>query len=69
MDMEYINIFHCKTLQNYPNLDFWFENTIYHLATLMWAVVPKLKWHHKKAPVRCLLSEVWPAPIGVRLGA
>jgi hypothetical protein len=24
--IKYTNIFHCKTLQNYPNLDFWFEN-------------------------------------------
>jgi hypothetical protein len=26
MSIKYTNIFHCKTLKNYPNLDFWFEN-------------------------------------------
>jgi hypothetical protein len=26
MFIKYTNIFHCKTLQNLPNLDFWFEN-------------------------------------------
>jgi hypothetical protein len=26
VSIKYTNIFQCKTLQNFPNLDFWFEN-------------------------------------------
>jgi hypothetical protein len=26
MGIKFTNIFLCKTLQNFPNLDFWFEN-------------------------------------------
>jgi hypothetical protein len=26
VSIKYTIIFHCKTLQNFPNLDFWFEN-------------------------------------------
>jgi hypothetical protein len=26
MSIKYTNIFHCMTVQNLPNWDFWFEN-------------------------------------------
>jgi hypothetical protein len=26
MVIKYTKIFHCETLQNFPTLDFWFEN-------------------------------------------
>jgi hypothetical protein len=32
MTIKYTNSFHCETLQNLPNRDFWFEKC--HLATL-----------------------------------
>jgi hypothetical protein len=34
--IKYTNILHCEALQKiYPNWDFWFENKICHLATLI----------------------------------
>jgi hypothetical protein len=44
-DTKYIDIFHCKTLQNLPKLGF-FGLKIYHLATLGSALPRFLRLYH-----------------------